>query len=139
MSSLTIGQRVVGDIAILDLDGKVTLGETNRQLHEALRKLVMDGTNKVVLNLQKVKAVDSSGLGEMVAGYATLKANGGELILINMPSKVLELMTITKLYTVFNVYDTEAEGIAALESTNVATEPLDDAVPEKAKTTSSIQ
>jgi anti-sigma B factor antagonist len=139
MSSLTIGQRVVGDIAILDLDGKVTLGETNRQLHEALRKLVMDGTNKVVLNLKKVKAVDSSGLGEMVAGYATLKANGGELILINMPSKVLELMTITKLYTVFNVYDTEAEGIAALESTNGTTEPLDDSVPEKAKTTSSIQ
>src|SRR5687768_8958069 len=136
MSSLTIGQRLAGDIAILDLDGKVTLGETNRQLHEALRKLVTDGTNKVILNLKKVKVVDSSGLGEIVAGYSTLKANGGELILINMPSKVLELMTITKLYTVFNVYDTEAEGLAAFEST--AQSP-DSPAQEKAKTTTSIR
>ena len=138
MSNLTIGQRVTGDITILDLEGRITLGETNRQLHEALRALVTGGTNKVILNLKKLKAVDSSGLGEIVAGYSTLKANGGELILINMPTKVLELMTITKLYTVFNVYDTEAEGLAALENIALTTQPLDNGFPVKAKAGSSI-
>ena len=117
MSNLTIGQRMAGNVAIVDLDGKITIGETNRQLHETLRKLVEGGTNKIVLNLKKVKSVDSSGLGEMVAGYSTLKANGGDLILVNMPTRVMELMTLTKLYTVFDVYETEAEGIAALEKT----------------------
>jgi anti-sigma B factor antagonist len=100
----------------MDLDGRVSLGETNRQLHEALREAVADGKKKVVLNLAKVAAIDSSGLGEIVAGYSTLSAAGGTLKLINLPERVSDLMTITKLYTVFDIYDSEAAGIASFDS-----------------------
>ncbi|HTH38422.1 MAG TPA: STAS domain-containing protein [Pyrinomonadaceae bacterium] len=115
MSGLTITNRQVQGIVIVDLDGKVALGETNSQLHEALRKLVSEGKKNVVLNLAKVSTIDSSGLGEIVAGYSTLSAAGGTLKLINMPTRVTDLMTITKLYTVFDIYETEAEGIASFE------------------------
>ena len=138
MSNLTIGVRQVEDVTIVDLDGKVTLGDTNRQLHEALREIVMGGVNKVILNLEKVRTIDSSGLGEIVAGYSTLKAHGGSLVLLNMPARVTDLMTITKLYTVFDVYDSEAEAIVALENTVRITQPLDNGFPPKVKAGSSI-
>jgi anti-sigma B factor antagonist len=138
MSNLSIGQRMVGDIAVVDLDGKVTLGETNRQLHEALRALVTAGTNKIVLNLKKVKSIDSSGLGEIVAGYSTLRSHGGSLVLANIPERVVDLMTITKLYTVFDVFESEDEAIANLQSTEQTTQPLTTGFPSKAKSGSSI-
>lgn len=138
MSNLSIGQRMIGDIAVIDLDGKVTIGETNRQLHEALRSLVNAGTNKIVLNLKKVKVIDSSGLGEIVAGYSTLKAHGGRLVLTNMPTRVTDLMTITKLYTVFDVFETEAEALSALQDSTPITQPLDSGIPLAANVGSSI-
>src|SRR5215210_139472 len=101
MSNLSINQRDVNGVVVVDLAGKVQLGETNRQLHEALRKLVSDGKKRVILNLEKVSAIDSSGLGEIVAGFSTLLNAGGQLKLVNMPARVNDLMTITKLYTVF--------------------------------------
>ena len=116
MSGLRITNRQVQGIVIVDLDGKVALGETNSQLHEALRNLVSEGKKNVILNLAKVSTIDSSGLGEIVAGYSTLSAAGGTLKLINLPERVTDLMTITKLYTVFDIYDTEAEGIASFET-----------------------
>jgi len=138
MSNLTIGLRKVEDVTIVDLDGKVTLGDTNRQLHEALREIVTGGVNKVILNLKNVRTIDSSGLGEIVAGFSTLRANGGTLVLLNMPERVTDLMTITKLYTVFDVYDSEAEAIVALENTVRITQPLDNGFPIKVKAGSSI-
>ncbi|HTH39074.1 MAG TPA: STAS domain-containing protein [Pyrinomonadaceae bacterium] len=116
MSGLNINKREVNGVLVMDLDGRVSLGETNRQLHEALREAVADGKKKVVLNLAKVAAIDSSGLGEIVAGYSTLSAAGGTLKLINLPERVSDLMTITKLYTVFDIYDSEAAGIASFDS-----------------------
>lgn len=116
MSNLSISERQVGGVAILDLDGKITLGETNRQLHEALRRLVADGKQNIVLNLAKVTSIDSSGLGEIVAGFSTVAARGGALKLINLPERVVDLMTITKLYTVFDIYDSEEEGIQGFET-----------------------
>ena len=116
MSGLSINKREVDGVLVMDLDGRVSLGETNRQLHEALREAVADGKKKVVLNLAKVAAIDSSGLGEIVAGYSTLSAAGGTLKLINLPERVSDLMTITKLYTVFDIYDSEAAGIASFDS-----------------------
>jgi len=116
MSGLNINKREVKGVLVMDLDGRVSLGETNRQLHEALREAVADGKKKVVLNLAKVAAIDSSGLGEIVAGYSTLSAAGGTLKLINLPERVSDLMTITKLYTVFDIYDSEAAGIASFDS-----------------------
>jgi len=134
MSGLTITNREAQGIVIVDLDGKVALGETNSQLHEALRKLVSEGKKNVVLNLAKVSTIDSSGLGEIVAGYSTLRAAGGTLKLINMPKRVTDLMTITKLYTVFDVYDTEAEGIASFEADGATT----DQPAAEAKATSTL-
>lgn len=135
MSSLSITQRPVRDIVILDLEGKILLGETNRQLHEALRQLVTEGKKKVILNLEKVSVIDSSGLGEIVAGFSTLVKAGGALKLVNMPARVTDIMTVTKLYTVFDVYDTEEAGIESFgnEEANI-TQPLDGDV----KTASSL-
>jgi anti-sigma B factor antagonist len=113
MSNLSISERQVQGVAILDLAGKVTLGESNRQLHEAIKRLAAEGKRNVILNLAKVTTIDSSGLGEIVAGYSTLSASGGSLKLISLSDRVTDVMTITKLYTVFDIYDSEADGLAS--------------------------
>jgi anti-sigma B factor antagonist len=138
MSNLTITERRDDEITIIDLEGKVALGETNRQLHEALRALVAEGRNRIVLNLKNVTTIDSSGLGEIVAGYSTLKSNGGSLVIVNMPDRVTDLMTITKLYTVFDIFDTENEAVAALQKEAQRSTPLDNGFPSKAKAGTSI-
>lgn len=139
MSNLTISNRQVDEIAILDLSGKVTIGQNNRDLHEALKRLVMEGQNRIILNLEKVTSIDSTGLGEIVAGYSTLKTNGGSLKLINLPERVIDLMTITKLYTVFDIYESEAEGIEGFnEAGKLDTQPLEADFAAGAKASSSI-
>lgn len=139
MSNLSIGERQVRDIVVVDLDGKVTIGETNRQLHETLRKLVAEGKKKIILNLQKVAFIDSSGLGEIVAGYSTLRTHGGSLKLINISDRVTDLMTITKLYTVFDIYESEADGINSFEEHEKrSTQPLDTEFVVSAKASSSL-
>jgi anti-sigma B factor antagonist len=116
MSSLTINKRQVNGVVIVDLDGRIALGESNTELHQSLRQLVAEGKRNIILNLAKVTAIDSSGLGSIVAGYSTLKAAGGSLKLINLPERVSDLMTITKLYTVFDIYDDEAAGINSFDA-----------------------
>lgn len=138
MSDLTIAERRVGEISIIDLVGKIALGETNRQLHETLRAILAEGRNRIMLNLKKVTGIDSSGLGEIVAGYATLKSYGGTLVLVNMPARVTDIMTITKLYTVFDVFESESEALSALEKEAQSSSPLDDGFPMKMKAESSI-
>ena len=118
MSGLNITQRRVGGAAILDLDGKIALGETNRSLHEALRKLGESDQKNVLVNLAKVTAIDSSGLGELVAGYASLERSGGSMKLLNLSPRITELMTITKLFTVFDVFDDEAEAVESFHITS---------------------
>jgi len=115
MSTLNITGRQMDDVNILDLDGKILLGETNRQLHEAIYELIAQGKNRVVLNLEKVLAIDSSGLGEIVASYSTLAKAGGSLKLANIPTRVTDIMTVTKLYTVFDVYDSESDAVNSFE------------------------
>jgi anti-anti-sigma factor len=139
MSNLSISERQVRGVVVVDLEGKITIGETNRQLHDAIRQLVAERKQSIILNLAKVTFIDSSGLGEMVAGYSTLKASGGALKLINLPARVVDLMTITKLYTVFDIYDTEAEGVEGFETeVKRTTQPLDQEFPAKAKAGSSL-
>ena len=134
MSNLSISERRVRDVVIVDLSGKITLGESNRQLHEAIRLLTAGGKQNIILNLAKVTTIDSSGLGEIVAGFSTVKAAGGSLKLIHMPQRLGDLMTITKLYTVFEIYDSEAEGIDAFETSNeLVTGPLDQRVAARAR------
>ena len=114
--TLKIDEFKENDVLILDLSGKIMLGEGNRVLHEALRHYMEEGERKIVLNLEGVTGIDSSGLGELVAGYATLERNGGSLKLMNLSARITELMTITKLFTVFEIYEDETAAIKSFKS-----------------------
>jgi anti-sigma B factor antagonist len=120
MSNLTIHERQFRGVTILDLAGKITIGGSNRELHEAIKRLVHEGKTQIILNLEKVSYIDSSGLGELVAGFSTLKANNGALKLLRVPDRVVDLMTITKLYTVFEIF---GEEIDAVYSFDIPAEP----------------
>ena len=113
MSGLNITQRRFGGVVILDLDGKIALGETNRSLHESLKGLAESDEKNVLVNLAKVTAIDSSGLGELVAGFASLERSGGSMKLLNLPERITEIMTITKLLTVFDIFENEADAVAS--------------------------
>ena len=116
MTNLNIAERRNDSITILDLEGTVRIGEGSAELHEAFRLLVERGEKKILLNLANVSYIDSSGLGELVSGYTTVHKAGGELKLFNLSDKVHELMTITKLLTVFDIYDNEPEAVESFSS-----------------------
>jgi len=119
----------VSGVVILDLAGKIRLGEGNIDLHRSLRSLVEQNEKKVLLNLALVSSIDSSGLGELVAGYTTLEKSGGELKLLKLTDRVTELMMITKLLTVFDVYEDEATAVASFKpDLEMITQPLDEEV-----------
>ncbi|HEY8559205.1 MAG TPA: STAS domain-containing protein [Pyrinomonadaceae bacterium] len=111
MKNLNITERRSDLITILDLAGNIRLGDGSAELHEALRLLVEKGAKAVLLNMANVAHIDSSGLGELVSAYTTLHRAGGELKLFNLSDRAHELMTMTKLLTVFDVYDNESEAI----------------------------
>lgn len=113
MSSLNITTRRADSVVILDLAGQIRIGETNINLHNAVRELVDAGDKKVLLNMAGVTHIDSSGLGELVAGHATLEKNGGEMKLLGLNDRVTELMMITKLLIVFDTFDDEQTAIAS--------------------------
>ena len=113
MSTLNITTRRSGPVAIVDLQGQIRLGEGNINLHRAIRELVDAGEKKVLVNLAGVTHIDSSGLGELVAGYTTLERSGGEMKLMNLTEKVIDLMTMTKLLTVFDVFEDEASAVSS--------------------------
>jgi Anti-anti-sigma regulatory factor (antagonist of anti-sigma factor) len=136
MANLTITQRRSGPVVILDLVGQIRLGQSNLNLHKTLRDLVHNGEMLVLLNLEEVSTIDSSGLGELIAGFATLEKAGGELKLLKLTERVSELMMITKLLTVFDVYDSETEAIASFTTPEKTTQPLDGNRIQKAKATS---
>ena len=115
MKSLSIRERNVRGVTIVDLEGSVTLGESNRKLHDALKQLVRERKCDVVLNLAKVTKIDSSGLGEIIAGFTTVRAIGGTLKLLNVPDDVADLMMITKLVTVFDMYEDEWVAVDSFE------------------------
>jgi len=124
MNNLNITERRSGSVTVLDLQGNIRLGEGNIELHNILRFLVEKGERRILLNLADVSYIDSSGLGELVAGFATLQKNGGELKILHLTGRVHELMVITKLLTVFEVFDNEQEAINSFQadSENVETE-----------------
>ena len=111
--SMKFTTREVGGVTIVDLSGKITLGEGGLTLREEVHKLLADGQKKIVLNLADVNYIDSSGLGELVSAYTAVKNSGGELKLLNLTSKVRDLLVITKLVTVFDVKDDEAAAVAS--------------------------
>jgi len=111
--SMKIATHEVNGVTVMDIAGRITLGEGSVQLREAVRNLVASGHKKIVLNLADVSYMDSSGMGELVTAFTTVKNQGGELKLINLTRKIHDLMQITKLVTVFDIHDTEASAIAA--------------------------
>ena len=119
MNSLSIKDRRVGDVIDLDIDGNLRMGEGSVVLHNAIRRLVEEGQNQILLNLARVAHIDSSGLGELIASHVTLSKSGGEIKLLHLTQRVSELMTITKLLTVFDVYDNESEALDSFKTRTV--------------------
>ena len=111
--SMKVNTRQVDGITVLDLSGRITLGEGSVQLRDAVRDLLAKGSKLILLNLADVNYIDSSGIGELVSAYTTVRNQGGELKLLNLTKKVHDLLQITKLYTVFDVKDDEASAIAS--------------------------
>jgi anti-sigma B factor antagonist len=111
MAELNISERQVGDVTILDMDGKITIGEGSVALRTAIRRLLEEGKKKILLNLAKVGYIDSSGIGELVSSYTAINKESGELKLLNLTQKLQDLLTITKLLTVFDVYESEEEAL----------------------------
>ena len=113
--ALTIASREVNGVIILDLSGRITLGEGSVQLRDAIRGLIGKGTKKILLNLGDVNYIDSSGLGELVSAYTTARNQSAALKLLSLTKKVHDLLQLTKLYTVFDIYDDEASAIASFK------------------------
>jgi anti-sigma B factor antagonist len=111
MAELNISERQAGDVTVLDLSGKITIGEGSVSLRSAIRRLIEEGKKKILLNLGQVSYVDSSGIGELVSSFTTINREGGQLKLLNLSQKIQDLMTITKLHTVFDVYDEETPAL----------------------------
>jgi len=106
-----LNTRQVGDATVVDVAGRITLGEGSSALRDSLRDLVSKGHKKILLNLGEVSYIDSSGIGELVSGFTTVTNSGGQLKLLNLNKRVRDLLQITKLYTVFDVHDDEAAAI----------------------------
>ena len=113
---MDIAERAVSDVTVLDLKGKMTLGEGDELLKDKINSLLQQGKKKLVLNLEGVPYIDSAGLGEIVRTYTTVSRQGGSLKLLNLTKRIVDLLSITKLLTVFETFDTEAEAIQSFSS-----------------------
>jgi len=111
MAELDVKQRQAGDVTILDCSGSIRMGDGAVSLRNSIRGLNEQGSKKILLNLSEVKNVDSSGIGELIANYTTLSRDGGQLKLLKLTDKIRDLLVITKLLTVFDAYDDEAEAL----------------------------
>lgn len=111
--SMKASTRQVDGITIVDLSGRITLGEGSVVLRDSIKDLLGKGQKKILLNLGDVSYIDSSGIGELVSAFTSVRNQGGELKLLNLTKKVHDLLQITKLYTVFDVKDDEAAAIGA--------------------------
>jgi anti-sigma B factor antagonist len=108
---MQIEQRAVGSVMILDLKGKITLGEGDEVLKDKINSLILQGHKKMLLNLADVPYIDSAGLGEIVRTYTTVSRQGGQLKLVNLTKRITDLLMITKLLTVFETFDNEQEAL----------------------------
>ena len=113
---MQIDERTVGDVMVLDVKGKVTLGEGDEMLKDKVNSLVNQGNKKIVLNLAEVPYIDSAGLGEIVRTYTTVSRQGGSLKLLNLTKRITDLLSITKLLTVFETYDSENDAVRSFSA-----------------------
>ena len=112
---IKISTRQVEDVTVVDVSGRITLGEETSALRQAVRDLISQGKKKIVLNLAEVSYIDSSGVGELVAEYTAARNQGGELKLLNLTKKVHDLLQVTKLYTIFDIKDDEYMAVKSFD------------------------
>lgn len=113
---MEIAERSAGDVTLLDVTGRMTLGEGDEALRDKVNSLVSQGKKKLVLNLAGVPYIDSAGLGEIVRTYTTVSRQGGSLKLLGLTKRITDLLSITKLLTVFETYDNEADAVRSFSS-----------------------
>ena len=113
---MKIEERALENVVVLDLKGKLTIGEGDALLKETIQKLMEKGHNNLLLNLEGVPYVDSAGLGEIVRTYTTVSRQGGSLKLLNLTKRITDLLAITKLLTVFDTFESEAEAVSSFKS-----------------------
>jgi anti-sigma B factor antagonist len=118
--SLNVKTRKVDGVIILDLSGRLTIGEPVLLLRETLRVQINEGARQYILNLGDVSYIDSSGLGELVAAYTTIRNKQGDVKLLNLTAKAKDLLQMTKLLTVFDVYEDEAKAISSLKASKTS-------------------
>lgn len=111
--TMDISERESGNVTIVDMNGKLTLGEATQRLHDKVNSLLQQGRKNIVLNLRDVSSVDSGGLGELVRTLTTMQKHGGSLKVANLPKRIQDLLVMTRLVTVFETFDDEG---AALKS-----------------------
>ena len=109
--SVKLTTRQVGDVTVVDAAGRITLGEGASMFRDKIRDLATGGNKKLLLNLAEISYIDSSGIGELVSGFTTVTNQGGSVKLLNLTKRVQDLLQITKLYTVFEVFDDEAKAV----------------------------
>jgi anti-sigma B factor antagonist len=112
---MTITTREVSHVTIVDITGRITLGEETGKLRDTIRQLISEGKKKIVLNLAQVDYIDSSGVGELVSGFTTVRNAGGELKLLSLTKKVQDILNVTKLYTVFDVKEDEFTAVKSFD------------------------
>jgi anti-sigma B factor antagonist len=112
---MSITTREVSHVTIVDITGRITLGDETGQLRDTIRQLLVDGKKKIILNLAQVDYIDSSGVGELVAGFTAVRNAGGELKLLSLTKKVHDIVQVTKLYTVFDIKDDEFTAIKSFD------------------------
>ena len=108
---LQIEERLVGEVTILDLKGKIVINEGDEALRDKINSLIHQNRKKILLNLENVAYIDSAGLGEVVRTYTTVSRQGGQLKLVNLTKRITDLLSITKLLTVFETFDTEPDAL----------------------------
>ena len=109
---MNIHTRIVGDVHILDISGKIILGQGTMVVRNSIKDLLHSGVRKIVLNLAEVNYIDSSGVGELVSSFTAVAKDGGHLRLLNLAARVKEILAITKLLTVFQVFDNEQAAVS---------------------------
>ena len=110
---MNIRQRQAGNVTVLDIEGKITIGVGDVAVRDAVQTALAGGSKKILLNLEGVSTIDSAGVGELVSAYTTVTNRGGTLKLVNLPSKVNDILQITQLITVFEIHDDEDEAVAS--------------------------
>jgi anti-sigma B factor antagonist len=114
--SFKAASREIGGVTVIDMDGRITLGEGSALLRDLIREKLDEGHKKILMNLAGIHYIDSTGLGELVSAYRLMKSQGGELKLMNLNKKVSDLLQITRLYAVFDIHNDEAQAVASFHS-----------------------